>query len=204
MSSAPTQAADDTSGKLVELYPAELITEVRSELKILARARTMFNRDELIRAELERVGRNPKHVALAIDLASDWQLASKLLGDEQAPARVYALQLLRHLAEAGDTEAVETVVDRIGTALNTDEPWTKGIQYDYVDALSTYLRAVGIDRFLSDPATYYDRMHLTERTSLEVQKAIYDSGLLKQVSATTLEQVRKGFWLYLGKEAPHG
>lgn len=183
---------------------AALVTELRDEIQILASARTMFNRDELIRAELARLARDPKHVALAVDLATDWQLASKLFGDQQAESRVYALQLLRHLAEAGDLRSVATAVDRIGTTLNTEDPWIKGVEYDYVDALSVYLRSVGTDKFLADQASYYDQMHLTERTSLEVQKAVHDSGILKEASAATLQQVRDEFWHYLGKEPPRG
>jgi hypothetical protein len=185
-------------------YPASMIAEVRSELKILASARTMFNRDELIRDELARLARDPQHVALAIDVATDWKLATQLFGDEQAQARVYSLQLLRHMAETGALHGVETAVDRIGVAMNDQEPWKKGIEYDYVDALSVYLRSVGIDKFLSEPMTYFDRMHLTERTSVEVQKAMYDSGILRDASPTVLAQMRKDFWNYLGKEPPNG
>jgi hypothetical protein len=180
---APAAAAPATPA--ANRYPAAMIAEVRSELKILASARTMFNRDELIRDELARLARDPQHVALAIDVATDWKLATQLFGDEQAQARVYSLQLLRHMAETGALHGVETAVDRIGVAMNDQEPWKKGIEYDYVDALSVYLRSVGIDKFLSEPMTYFDRMHLTERTSVEVQK-------------------RKDFWNYLGKEPPNG
>lgn len=185
-------------------YPAAMVADVRSELKILASARTMFNRDDLIREELARLARDPQHVALAVDVATDWKLATQLFGDEQAQARVYALQLLRHMAETGTLHGVETAVDRIGVAMNDQEPWKKGIEYDYVDALSVYLRTVGIDQFLSEPMTYFDRMHLTERTSVEVQKAMYDSGILRDASPTVLAQVRKDFWSYLGKEPPNG
>jgi hypothetical protein len=181
-----------------------MITDERNELNILASARTMFNRDDLIREEMSRLARDPRHVALATDVATDWQLATQLFGDEQAQARVYSLQLLRHMAEAGTLGGVETAVDRIGLALNTPDPWKKGIEYDYVDALSVYLRSVGIDKFLSEPMAYFDRMHLTERTSVEVQKAMYDSGILRDASPTVLAQVRKDFWNYLGKEPPNG
>jgi hypothetical protein len=197
---APAAPATPTSSR----YAASMIADVRSELKILASARTMFNRDELIREEMARLARDPRHVALAIDVATDWQLATQLFGDEQAQARVYSLQLLRHMAETGTLHGVETAVDRIGVAMNAEEPWKKGIEYDYVDALSVYLRSVGIDQFLSEPMTYFDRMHLSERTSVEVQKAMYDSGILRDASPTVLAQVRKDFWSYLGKGPPNG
>lgn len=185
-------------------YSAALIADVQSEIKVLATARTMFNRDELIRSELDRLAHDAKHVALAVDLATDWRLATQLFGDDQAESRVYALQLLRHLAETGNPDAVATAVDRIGQTLNAEDKWTKGIEYDYVDSLSVYLRSVGLDRFLADQAAYYDRMHLTERTSVEVQKAVHDSGILKDASPTIVAQVRSEFWRYLGKEPPHG
>jgi hypothetical protein len=201
---APAAPAAAPTTPAARRYPAAMIAEVRSELKILASARTMFNRDDLIREELARLARDPQHVALAVDVATDWKLATQLFGDDQAQARVYALQLLRHMAETGTLHGVETAVDRIGVAMNAEEPWKKGIEYDYVDALSVYLRSVGVDRFLSEPMTYFDRMHLTERTSVEVQKAMYDSGILRDASPTVLAQMRKDFWNYLGKEPPNG
>lgn len=185
-------------------YPAALVGEIKTELAVLSTARTMFNRDELIRTEMERLARDANHVALAIDLATDWRLATELFGSEQAQSRVYALQLLRHLADSGKTDSVATAVDRIGAQLNTETSWTKGIEYDYVDALASYLRAVGLDNFLGDQAAYYDRMHLTERTSVEVQKAVHDSGILNNAPDSVLAQVRREFWSYLGKEPPHG
>jgi hypothetical protein len=185
-------------------YSAELIAEVTRELKIVARARTMFNRDELIRAEMERAARDPKHVALVIDVASSWRLASELFGEDQAQARVYSLQVLHHLADTGDVKGVETAVDRIGAELNAEATWTKGIEHDYVDALAIYLRSIGLEKLIAAPELYYDRMHLSARTSVEVQKAFHDSGILTNASATALAEVRKMFSSYLGEEPPHG
>jgi hypothetical protein len=164
----------------------------------------MFNRDELLGAELKRLAANPGHVALAVDLSADWRLANQLFGDAQAEARVYALHLLRHLAESGDPSWVATAVDRIGATLNAAESWTKGIEHDYVAALAAYLRAVGLDRFIADQAGFYERMHLSERTSLEVQKAFHDSGILVAASPVQIAQVREEFWRFLGKEPPRG
>ena len=95
---AATPAASAALGPTAARYPVAMITDVRNELKILASARTMFNRDDLIREEMSRLARDPRHVALATDVATDWQLATQLFGDEQAQARVYSLQLLRHMA----------------------------------------------------------------------------------------------------------
>lgn len=185
-------------------YPAALVTEVARELGVLGGARKMFDRDALIRDELSRLARDPAHVALAVELASDWQLATRLFGKQQAEARVYAQAMLRYLAETGAQQHVARAVDRIGAQLNAEGPWTKGIEYDYVDALAVYLRSVGTQQFLADAASYYAQMHLTERTSLEVQRAVYDSGILKDASPETLAQVRQQFWAFLGKEPPRG
>jgi len=201
---APPGAVHDAKSGGLARYPAALVGEVKTELAVLATARTMFNRDELIRTEMARLTRDAGQVALAIDLATDWRLATDLFGDQQAQSRVYALQLLRYLAETGKTDSVALAIDRIGAQLNAEPSWTKGIEYDYVDALASYLRAVGLDNFLADQAAYYDRMHLTERTSVEVQKAVHDSGILNNVPDSVLAQVRKEFWNYLGKEPPHG
>jgi hypothetical protein len=195
-----TRGHSDTTGK----YPAELIAEMTRQLKIVAKARAMFNRDELLRSELERVARDPRHVALVVDVASSWRLASELFGEDQAQARVYSLQVLRHRAQTGDIKGVETAVDRIGAELNGEGAWTKGVEHDYVEALAIYLRSVGVEKLLAAPELYYDRMHLSARTSLEVQKAFHDSGILKDVSATSLAQLRKAFASYLGEEPPRG
>ncbi|HEY5959747.1 MAG TPA: hypothetical protein VIV60_24505, partial [Polyangiaceae bacterium] len=124
---------------------------------------------------------DPAALALAVAVATDLEAAKEIYGKEQALMRTYAVGSVSYAAAHGHPEIAVNAVDVLGKKLNESEHWEKGIERDYVDLTASYIRTLGRQTLLADPESVWRRIHLTERTSVEVGRALYDSGVLGDI-----------------------
>ncbi len=174
-------------------YDAATVDKLRESAFVAHRARAMFNRDQLVKNEVEAFIQNPDAVHLALDVVTDYTLAARIYGEDQAFARIHAIRVLRHLAKTGHHSHVEEAVIRLGAKLNEMSVWEKGIDHDYVALLSTYIRAMGLTKILDDPETFLATIGHTPKTSLQIHKAFWDSGILRDIEETKLTKLATYF-----------
>lgn len=159
---------------------------------VLHAARAMYNRDELQGAEYDRIAADPVALSLARRIAVDAEEAERVFGPDQAFVRVYAVRTLAHVSKQRP-EVVAEAAAVLGQKLNAAPEWKKGIEHDYVELVAAYCRAIGPDTILSDPESFMKRIQLTPRTSLEVSRAMWDSGVLHSFTAEQMTSLKAVF-----------
>lgn len=187
----------DASHGSVRGHTQETIKGFQTIAWVAHEERRMFNRTALQEKEYERVVNDPAALALARDVATDVAAAQEIYGDEQALMRTYAVRSLSYAAAHGKPEVVENAVDVIGRKLNVSEKWEKGVQHDYVELAASYVRHLGRQALLADPESVWQRIHLTERTSVEVGRALYDSGVLGDLATDDRQRLSASYDRYI-------
>lgn len=159
---------------------------------VLHAARNMYNRDELQDVEYKRIAQDPAALALVRKVAVDVDAALEIYGQHQAFARTYAVRALGRMAKK-QPEIAAQAVEELGKKLNQHKEWKKGIQHDYVDLLAAYSRALGPENILNDPESFMRRIQLTQRTSTEVERALWDSGIIGSLTPEQMTTLKDTF-----------
>lgn len=170
----PPAATDPRTKEDKEREIARTLSEAFAKMYEVGR---MINRDELRDEIMDRLLTQEGSVQMAVHIAADWEYAQTLFGEEQALARVSAIRLLKRAAERGNALPIEDAMGQVGERMNASDQWEKGIQQDYTALIAAYVNTRGVDAFLADPGRFFEKVGLTERTALEVERGLFDSKL---------------------------
>jgi len=165
-------------------------------------ANRMLARDELRGAIMDGLIAEPGYLDLMTDVVLDWRYAESLFGRDQALARVSSIATLKRAAEHGNAAPIETALSGLGSKLNVEPSWEKGIQHDYTDLIAGYINAQDTNGFLDHPQRFFDLVKMSDRLSTQVATGIYDSKL-RAVSADVLRD-RLGRYFPATAKPPSG
>lgn len=140
-------------------------------------ANRMLARDELRGAIMDDIIAEPGYLDLMTNVVVDWRYAESLFGGDQALARVSSVATLKHAAENGNTAPIETALSQLGSKMNGEQSWEKGIQHDYTDLVAGYINAQDTNSFLENPQHFFELVKMSDRLSTQVATGIYDSKL---------------------------
>lgn len=160
-------------------------------------ANRMLGRDELRAQIMDSLLAEPGYLKVVTDVVVDWRYAESLFGSEQALARVSSIEVVKRAAERGDSAPIETAMSKLGDTLNAQQTWEKGIQHDYTDLIAGYINTLDTDKFLDNPQHFFELVKLTERTSNEIAKGLYDS----KMRAISKEVLRERLGRYFASTA---
>jgi hypothetical protein len=187
-----------------EGHPGAAISAFLRSAKLLQESTRMLNRDEVQGTELASVAANPGTLALARQLATDAALAERLYGKDQAVARVAAVRTLTHLARNGRADLVGEAVNVLGKKLNASQEWSKGVEHDYTDLLTSHILAVGKAEILKNPEAFFSQIQLSPRTRAEVGRAFFSSGFQASVTADEMARLREVYRRYVPRSQTGG
>jgi hypothetical protein len=140
-------------------------------------ANRMLARDELRGAIMDDLIAEPGYLDLMTNVVLDWRYAESLFGRDQALARVSSIATLKHAAERGNTAPIETALSGLGSKMNAEQSWEKGMQHDYTDLIAGYINAQNTDKFLQNPEHFFELVKMSDRLSNQIATGIYDSKL---------------------------
>lgn len=125
---------DKTRQKITENQETE-IKLARFSFQTLHNLRTHINKDQIRKQILDELLQNPAVLQLAIPILTDAEFRRKNFAEDQALARVYAINLLRQVADEGDREPLEQATQKLSSKLSTQEQVSPGEWRDLEDLI---------------------------------------------------------------------
>lgn len=156
-------------------------------------ANRMLARDELRARIMDGLLAEPGYLEIVTEVVVDWRYAESLFEDDQALARVSSIDIVKRAAERGDRAPLENALSKLGDKLNAQGAWEKGIQHDYTDLIAGYINTLDVEKFLDDPQGFFDLVKLTDRTSNEVAKGLFDSKMRSVPSEVMRQRLGRYF-----------
>ncbi|CAM4166848.1 hypothetical protein [Pseudoalteromonas byunsanensis] len=100
-------------------------------------------------ALFEKWALDPKMLKLQQDILVKTELAESVFGENQAHARLLAIDYLGYLSKNGQRDAIEHTIYDLSKRIN-NEPWVKGVEHDYVDLMFKYTDSLTQDELMSN------------------------------------------------------
>jgi hypothetical protein len=127
---------------------------MRASFKRMHAVASYFNRDALRREEMRELLDDPGIVASAQRAVTDLAYAQQTFGEDQAMARVYALQLLVEAARQGNNgpmrESIASLTETLDQLARTGQPPQKAQDRDLADLLNAAVAQIGAERLEAD------------------------------------------------------
>ncbi len=158
------------------------IEKFRDKTLYIYEHRRSVDRNQKMEEQYTTLAQDPEAIRIASMIVGDPAASTELFADDQAYARVFAIGLLDHLAKNGQTAYLEDSVHRIGKHLAAKGSRAKGVDADYVDLLSSYIRHRGIESIADNPEDFLQKISYSQAMVLDVEKAFYDSGTLRSIT----------------------
>ncbi|ASD66065.1 hypothetical protein [Pseudoalteromonas piscicida] len=92
---------------------------------------------------------NPDILELQHDILVKKDIADSLFGENQAHARLLAIDYLGYLSSNGQRKPIEKTISALSQRINNEE-WSKGIEHDYVDLILKYTDSLSQDELMSN------------------------------------------------------
>lgn len=184
-------------------FPSPVVTEKfrESTLQVYKHRRSV-DRNTLMEDQYARLAKDPEAIRVASLIVGSPQMSTQIFADDQAYARVFAIGLLDYLARNGQTASLEESVQRIGRYLSENGSRAQGVDADFVDLLSSYIRNTGIQSIVDHPEEFLQRISYSQTLALDVEKAFYDSGVLRKMTPEQNKILRPYFTAKQGQVIP--
>ncbi len=120
------------------------LTEVtlRFSFKAMYNVNAMVNKDQIRSKILDDLVRNPENIKLSSKILTDNDFAKSHFSDDQAISRVYAIQLLRYLADRGDLEPLQDTTRQLVEILSVKNSVAAGEWRDLEDLVTHTIEAM--------------------------------------------------------------